>query len=64
VSKFLNNLLSYSVFRYSQDFRQFLTQSNYKMFTDHKATESAIAIEKDLLEVDTPSGNFTVIVSD
>lgn len=64
MSKFLNSLFSYSVFLYSSDFRQFVTQSNYKMFTDHKVTESAIAIEKDLLEIETLTGNFTVIVSD
>jgi hypothetical protein len=64
VAKFVNTLLNYSVFHYSPDLRQFLMQPNYKLFSDHKVTESAIAIEKDLLEIDTPTGNFTVVVSE
>lgn len=64
VTSFLNALLIYPVFHYSPDLKQFLTQTNYKDFTDHKIRESAFAVEKDLLEIDTPVGNFSVIVSE
>lgn len=64
VATFLNTLLDYPCFHYSAYLREFLTQSNYKRFNEYKNRESAFAVEKDFLDIETPTGSFNVQLTD
>ena len=56
VGQFLNALLDYPCFHYSNFFKEFLCQQDYKRFTTDKNRESAVAVERDFIEIETPSG--------
>jgi hypothetical protein len=64
VAQFLNALLDYPCFHYSMFFKEFLCQQDYKRFTTYKNRESAFAVERDFIDIETPSGWLNVQLND